>query len=294
MPAPARAVDRTYRLTRVNLSLLLLIVCYVVDKPFDSGDGVKSIAEAAKAANVAFLDGTHFVHSLRTAEVRSAASRMGPITQMTVSFTHPVDTSAPGAIRGDVSLEPAGALGDVGWYCFRAAVAMVGARAATVKHAGCTADVGPRGVVNAASGFVAMSGGATLSFDCGFRGPSRQRMEVMTPTGSIVVSDFVLPLDKSSVWDSVRPDGPEGSVDLTYRIDTTCETAEDGSTRVVWPSTERIEVHERSTHAATMVATFVRLAAQPDERDRWAAESLATQRMLDACLADALDREDSN
>jgi D-xylose 1-dehydrogenase (NADP+, D-xylono-1,5-lactone-forming) len=261
----------------------------LVDKPFDSVDGVASIVASCKQNNVAFLDGTHFVHSKRTADVLSAVARAGKVTHVSASFTHPVDISDLGAIRGDPSLEPAGALGDVGWYCFRAAVAMVGAEAAAVVDARCIAQFGPRGVVQSASGCVAMRGGAILSFDCGFEGPSRQRIEVVTSVGSIVVPEFVLPVGSSSPWDAVRPEGPEGLAEAGFVIETTC-TNLDGKSQIVWPCSEHVEVHEGRHQAASMVAEFLKLIHVESDREKWAAETLATQSMLDCCLADALKK----
>lgn len=262
----------------------------LVDKPFDSAAGASAIAAAAAAAGVAFLDGTHFVHAVRTRRVLEAAAELGAVTHVAASFTHPVDVRGEGAIRGDAALEPAGALGDVGWYCFRAAVAAVGAGAAGVSRARCVARVGPRGVVEAAAGAVEMTGGATLSFDCGFGGPCRQRWEVVTAAGSVVVDDFVLPLGSSGAWDAVRPAGRAGSAEAGFRVEQTCEAAADGGVSTVsWPSVIPVPAAEGGSQAAALVGGFLRLAAAGagEERKRWADEAVATQRMVDACLADA-------
>lgn len=77
---------------------------------------MSEICDAALKSNVVFLDGTHFVHSKRIEAVRSAlADFQRPVEHLCVSFTMPVDISAPGAIRANPKLEPAGALGDLGW-----------------------------------------------------------------------------------------------------------------------------------------------------------------------------------
>lgn len=264
----------------------------LVDKPFDSADGVLAIARAAKAANVAFLDGTHFVHSMRTSEVRSTAARMGGVTHLNVSFTFPVDNSSPGAIRGNPLLEPGGALGDVGWYCFRAVVAMVGSEAATFEDVSCFAKFGSDGIVESACGSLLLSGGTTVTFDCGFNGPCRQRIEVVTKSGTIVVPDFVLPWKSAAVWERVRPGGPAGSVGLQYVVERNCESGVEGP-KIVWPQTEPVEVDESLPHPVAMVNAFLSLATDAGQRDYWVAESLATQRMLDACLADAKRRAEA-
>lgn len=75
------------------------------------------MAKAATASGVAFLDGTHFVHSTRIGAVKSAlADFKKPVTHLSVSFTFPVGICDPGAIRANPKLEPGGALGDLGWF----------------------------------------------------------------------------------------------------------------------------------------------------------------------------------
>ncbi len=63
----------------------------IVDKPFESEAAVRAIADAANSADVAFLDGTHFIYHARTAAVRDVLrqGRIGNVRGVVVSFTIP-------------------------------------------------------------------------------------------------------------------------------------------------------------------------------------------------------------
>lgn len=288
------------------------------------------ISNAATASGVAFLDGTHFVHSTRMAAVKSAlADFKQPVTHLSISFTFPIGISDPGAIRANPKLEPGGALCDLGWfvrptfpslscfppsaercltymsllfpigaylscsrYCCRAAVAILGAEAAVVSRAQCVGSVGRYGVLEKAAGSVEMIGGQTFTFDCGFNGPCRQRIEAVTSVGAVEVPDFVLPIGNSGPFDYVRP-AENGTAELGFAVETSCKVGADGSVAIAWPERRQVAVEEEcKPQAAAMLKAFWHLVqGGSDERSRWMKETLATQRILDACLADAVNEQ---
>ena len=76
---------------------------------------------ACRAANVAFMDGTMFVHHQRFKQVeRLFADTTWQPKRVTSAFTFaaPIDFLAGGNIRTN-GMDPLGCLGDVGWYCLR-------------------------------------------------------------------------------------------------------------------------------------------------------------------------------
>jgi predicted dehydrogenase len=90
----------------------------LVDKPFVTVLAAREIAVAAAEAGVAFLDGTHFVHSKRLQVAKEQIKLVGggDVVKVIASFTHPIDVSEPGSIRVNIHLEPDGVVGDICWY----------------------------------------------------------------------------------------------------------------------------------------------------------------------------------
>lgn len=151
--------------------------------------------------------------------------------------------------------------------------------------------LGRHGVLESAAGCVKMSSGASLTFDCGFNGPCRQRIEAVTSVGTVIVPDFVLPIGNSGPWDGVRP-AENGTAELGFTVERTCRgegSGSGGGVAPVWPETKHVAVEEGRTQATAMLEAFCRLVqGGAAEREQWMKETLATQRILDACLADAL------
>ena len=82
------------------------------------------MTDACAANNVQFMDGIMYVHSDRMPKLRAALdnpSNVGRITRIAsaFSFCAPPEFLA-GNIRLSSELEPAGCLGDLGWYTIRA------------------------------------------------------------------------------------------------------------------------------------------------------------------------------
>lgn len=263
----------------------------LVDKPFGSAEEVQAIIDAATTANVVFLDGTHFVHAERTKYVKkSMAEKIGKVTKIMSSFS--IFTALDGNIRGDPSLEPLGALGDLGWYCCRAAVTLLGTSATReIRTAMCdlgTSEQHPNVLIEA-KGIIVFDGdgnpGPSLCFDCDFYSALRQTVEVVGTLGTIRITDFVEP---EGQYMKVAGDNDKG-------IDNDFEVALQRTTPdwYEWvPSRETISVKETYKQASLMIAEFVRLANEKDytSQHEWNMETLQTQKMLDALLRDGRKR----
>jgi len=299
VPLPtALAVDWSMRAVRAGKHVL-------VDKPFTSAAAVRAMADAAAAAGVVFLDGTHWPHAPWAVAARAAVTsgRLGRLRRIVASFTAPVIVA--GNIRGDPTLEPHGALGDLGWYCARVATHALGAAAAadvvSAYGVGEWAGDGDGRVLLSAVTVVAFRNGTTLSFDVDFSGGIRQRYELVGDTASLAVDDFVIPPASTLAFDALRPAGAT-SFDHAYTLTTTAAVAPpregngaDGppagggqprALRLVYPHVETVTVpgggRNQPAHMVDAFTAAVRAGAGGAAiAARWAAEAVATQRILD-------------
>lgn len=263
----------------------------LVDKPFASAAAVKSITEAASAAGVVFLDGTHFVHSGRSKSAREfIRESCGEPRIVKASFSAPIDLT--GDIRTDITLEPHGAVGDLGWYCARAAVFFLGAeKTSEVKAAVCLGSFASEGWSREASGVVEFTSGAKLSMDCSFDTVFRQRVEVAGTKGTIRINDFVTPDDQ------VMNPGVAQQQQVETELVTDTGVWRKLPTGADFPCPSSVEskiVDEGSfsVQPVRMLREFVRMIETKDleASTRWARESIATQQVVDALYHDCIKR----
>ena len=87
---------------------------------------VQAMAAACRKNHVQFMDGVMFMHSPRLPRVREVlddGKSVGFIRRISSAFSFcGTDEFSRGNIRMDGRLEPAGCLGDLGWYCIRFAL----------------------------------------------------------------------------------------------------------------------------------------------------------------------------
>ena len=99
----------------------------VCEKPcaVNAGDLEEMIA-ACKKNRVQFMDGVMFMHSQRLVRVRETlddGTSVGQIKRIATQFSFPgSETFFHNNIRANAALEPAGCLGDLGWYDIRFAL----------------------------------------------------------------------------------------------------------------------------------------------------------------------------
>jgi predicted dehydrogenase len=161
------------------------------EKPFANLPSLKRITAACRQNGVGFMDGTHFVHHPRTAQLKNTLREK-------VGFPVSVDSAfrfnLPDAdnIRLNPELEPYGAIGDAAWYNMRAAVEYT---APGVKLVGVDAyvrrDKRTRAVI-AGSGIIAFDDGSTTNWDCAFdAGAACMDLRISGPRGDFGLRDFV-------------------------------------------------------------------------------------------------------
>uniref|UniRef100_A0A7S0ZG07 Gfo/Idh/MocA-like oxidoreductase N-terminal domain-containing protein n=1 Tax=Timspurckia oligopyrenoides TaxID=708627 RepID=A0A7S0ZG07_9RHOD len=295
----------------------------IVDKPFVNAQLVRDLHEAALKNRVAFMDGTHFVHSNRLKRVVDLvqSGHAGTVRVMTSAFTYPFLTvkdlengSASPInynIRFNPSLEPHGAIGDLGWYCSKVALCMLAFSkkpskvfaAATWQNEALpnneesskTTEL--RKFVSKASCIVEFGDdGPSLHFDCDFGAGFRNYVEVAGTEKSLKIEDFVLPFRNSPFipFRSGEPQSGPPDFNDTYVSVTTAlcnaETGQFGANSDLNP--EQIPVQAETSQITAMfdemgrcVNTLKSLntdAEIPRDVSHWGEEAFMTQVIVDA------------
>jgi predicted dehydrogenase len=105
----------------------------IADKPFLNAQSVLKIHKLAAEKNLLVMDATHFVHNERSHLIKEKVKEgiIGELVSISANF---FTSEMPGGnIRLDPKMEPAGAVGDLGWYTARAAVEFLLLNDASVK-----------------------------------------------------------------------------------------------------------------------------------------------------------------
>lgn len=253
------------------------------EKPCGVNAGeLKAILDACKANRVQFMDGVMFMHSSRLPLLRQVlddGETVGEIRRITSQFCF----SAPEEfmktnIRVSDTLEPLGALGDLGWYNLRFTLfAMKYAMPQRVtgrtlyEHGS-----GSKPVPMEFSAELVFPGGVTGSFYCSFRTENHQWGHISGSKGSVLVPDFVLPFfGCESAFEANRP--------LFYA---------NGCTFRMESHPVRYAVREYSEGAenaqeVNMIRTFSGLVLSGKLDPTWGDIAMKTQLVMDACLRSA-------
>jgi predicted dehydrogenase len=174
----------------------------LVEKPCGvSAADVRRIIEACQATGVQFMDGVMFMHSARLGAMRKVLDdgvSVGTIRRIASQFSFCADeTWVQSNIRASSQLEPAGCLGDLGWYTIRIIlwamnyempVEVRGRILSGVKRLDST-EVVPMEF----QGEMHFSSGVSATFFNSFRANHQQWAHVSGTNGYLQVNDFVLP-----------------------------------------------------------------------------------------------------
>jgi predicted dehydrogenase len=244
---------------------------------------VKEMLDACAQGGVQFMDGVMFMHSKRLDKLREVidGESVGTIRRIAsqFSFFGPEDW-VQRDIRLHGELEPAGCLGDLGWYNLRFTLWVMGYALPRQVSGRLLAEAkrpdSPRAVPTEFSGELFFDGGVSASFYCSFRTEHQQWAHVSGTKGSVSVPDFVLPYYGAEATFTVsRPVFNVHGCDFNMA-----------------EHTARVAVAEYSNSApdsqeANMIRTFSGLALGGKPDPTWGEVALKTQRVLDACLASA-------
>jgi predicted dehydrogenase len=238
------------------------------EKPFANLHSLRRITAACRKNGVAFMDGTHFVHHPRSAQIKATLrEKIGWPSSIDSAFQFRL----PGAdnIRMDPSLEPYGAIGDAGWYNMRAAVEYT---APGVKVIGVDAyvrrDRKSRAVITG-SGVLAFNDGSTNTWNCGFEsGAVNMDLRISGAGGQFSLHDFV------------QSQG-DGVAEYDYR------KGGFGNGGIL----ERIKVPFAKSAAVLMFENFAAMVGDSGLFEASVAASERTQEWLDAIWTKAMQNE---
>jgi predicted dehydrogenase len=239
----------------------------LADKPFVDAASVERMIAACRKTGRAFMDATHFTHHPRTRALKEAIARLiGKPMVVTTAYLFPIIEKTN--IRFDPVKEPAGALGDLCWYCMRAIVEYM-PDATEVEHAVVQIRRMETGAILGGSGALRFKNGTSSSFNFGFDSSvCVQDLSIFGPEGLIQVDDYVLDLASSFVYAN-----PGHKLGFWHRKG------------MMAPGGDTFhEVPNPTPQATLMVANFAELAKDPAGKAAEAAmtRALHTQRLLDA------------
>ena len=248
----------------------------VCEKPCAvSSASLNEMLSACKKNRVQFMDGVMFMHSQRLARIRETlddGTSVGQIKRIVAQFSFPGhEEFFRKNIRVNSALEPAGCVGDLGWYNIRFALwAMnwqlpreVSGRALAQTDSSVPTDF---------SAELIFDGGVSASLYCSFINFRQQWVNVSGTKGYLQVSDFVNPFYGGELGFEVTNIGQDG-----YKV---------------LPAVRRVLVAEHSNghptaQEANMFRNFANQIFSGKLNDDWPMWSAKTQTVLDACLESA-------
>ena len=240
------------------------------EKPFASLPSVNRIVAACRDSDVAFMDGTHFVHHPRTLDIKqNRAARLGAVWSVASAFQFNLPDR--GNIRYNTELEPMGAIGDAGWYNMRAAVEYLPVNVNLDAVSAYLRRDEQTGAAIGGSGVLKFTDGSTSTWNCGF-------------DSGAVVMDLRITGDKGVInIDNFLSQNPDGSADFQYR-----QGGGGGG------ANEAVNIASAKPGAVLMFEDMAAAAADPALRDQWMSATVRTQALLDAAWMAALHGEKSS
>ncbi len=237
------------------------------EKPFASLPSVNRILAACRDNDVAFMDGTHFVHHPRTLDIKQRrVERLGAVWSVASAFQFNLPDRSN--IRFNPKLEPMGAIGDAGWYNMRAAVEYLPPDVELNTVSSHVRRDPQTGAAISGAGVLDFTDGSTSTWNCGF-------------DSGAVVMDLRITGDKGVInIDNFLSQNPGGSADFLYR-----QGGWGGGT------VDEINVASDKPGAALMFEDMAAAAADAALREQWMTATARTQGLLDAAWMAALQSE---
>lgn len=249
-----------------------------------NADVLKTMTDACAANNVQFMDGIMYMHSDRMPKLRAAlddSKNVGKITRIASAFTFcaPPDFLAEN-IRLNSDLEPAGALGDLGWYTIRATLFVMNyempksLRATMLSTA--SRDDSPNKVPTELSAELYFENGISATFYNSFLTEHQQWLHVSGDKGSIRLDDLVLPYDDGELDFHVF--NPKFAIEgCKFEMEK----------HIVRHAVEEPGNNHPNAQETKLFRVFAALALSGTPDLFWSEVALKTQRILDACLQSA-------
>lgn len=257
----------------------------MVEKPCGvTAADVRTMIDACEANNVQFMDGVMYMHSARMPEIRKVlddGESVGEIRRIASQFSFCADEEwVSSNIRASSNLEPAGCLGDLGWYTIRATLWAMNYEMPTEVRGrilfGAKRPDSPHEVPMEFQGEMHFASGVSATFYNSFRGNHQQWINISGTKGYVEWKDFVLPYYGNTVSFDVANHNFVG----------------DGCQFNMEKYLKTISIPEYSNNAATAQETnlfrnFATLVLSGKVDSHWPDIALQTQQVLDAALSSA-------
>ncbi|HEY5344948.1 MAG TPA: Gfo/Idh/MocA family oxidoreductase [Verrucomicrobiae bacterium] len=235
---------------------------------------LEEMLAACKNNSVQFLDGVMFMHSPRMEKVREILDdgiSVGKIRRISSAFSfYPGEDFFHNNIRANGALEPAGCLGDLGWYSIRFALWTMNwqlPKTVTGKILSqSSATNGRTPAPTEFSGELFFDDGVSVEFYSSFLAAKQQWAFVSGQKGWLRLPDFVHPLN------SYEPTFEVNEKKLTIASDVKCP-----------PNVDPVTQGHATAQDARMWRNFANQIASGKLNDDWPLWALQTQKVLDAC-----------
>lgn len=250
---------------------------------------LQEMVAACRKHGVQFMDGVMFMHSKRLDQLREVlddANSMGNLKRISSAFSFcGPEKFFTSNIRTNGALEPAGCLGDLGWYCIRFALWVMKEQLPVRVTGRILSQSGGRdGVASVPSEFsgeLFFKDGVSSSFYCSFITEIEQWAIVSGTKGNLRLSDFVVPFF-----------GAETGFEINHPVH--WQSGCDFNMEAHW---ERKAVPEYSSGHPTsqetnMFRNFSELVLQNRVDDSLPAIASNTQQVMDACFRSAQENRE--
>jgi predicted dehydrogenase len=234
-----------------------------------SAADLRKMISACRKNRVQFMDGVMFMHNPRLNRIRKVLDdgrSVGRIKRIMSNFSfHLAEDRFPTNVRVNSRLEPAGCLGDLGWYCIRFVLyAMHGQLPREVSGRILSqrgARRSPSPVPADFSAELIFNDDTSAGFYCSFITEYQNWVHVSGTKGQLRVDDFVHPVN---------------DLQTTFEVN--------GKTiRVKAGSGKRVRA-EAVAQQTNMIRNFANQVFSGKLNDEWPMWALKTQQVLDACL----------
>ncbi|XP_057974571.1 uncharacterized oxidoreductase At4g09670-like [Malania oleifera] len=159
------------------------------------------ILQACESNGVQFMDGTMWMHNLRTAKMRdflSDALLFGELKVINACFTIGAD---PDFLKNDIRVKPdldsLGCLGDMGWYCIRAILWIANYELPKTVIALHGAVFNEAGVIISCGSSLQWEDGKVATFHCSFISNLTMDVTAIGTKGTLHLRDFVVPFNEN-------------------------------------------------------------------------------------------------
>ena len=242
---------------------------------------VQEMAEACRKNRVQFMDGVMFMHSPRLARVREVlddGKSVGPLRRISSAFSFlGTGDFSRGNIRMDGRLEPAGSLGDLGWYCIRFTLWTMKWQLPHTVTGRILSQSEPTGGREPAptefSAELVFDDGVSAGFYSSFLAAEQQWVFVSGVNGWVWVPDFVHPFNSREPAFEVN------------RTEIRGPTAAGIQTPI--PVSDPAELGHATAQNTIMFRNFADQVFSGKLNDDWPMWALKTQQVMDACFESA-------